>query len=468
MQAYRVDEWAVTEFGQADLGDARRTARLVHLATVLGGQPTASLPDATDDPATLKAAYRFFANDAVTPDQVLASHVQATTVRLRTVPLVLAVQDTTLLDWTHHPATTGLGPLNTATHQGLLVHSTLAITPERVPLGLLQQQVWARDPATYAQQPDRRRRTIDAKESQKWLTSLAAVNTAQAACPTTQLVSVGDAEADVYDLFVAERAPGVDLLVRAGQNRRVAHAEQYLWQTLGKAPIATTVTVAVPPWDGQAARQASVTVRWQAVTLRPPKHRKKAEQLPAVALWAVWAVEETPPAGVEAVAWLLLTTVPVHNTEDALERLDWYACRWGIEVWHKVLKSGCQIEARQLTTAARVERCLTVYSVIAWRIIYATMLARAVPDAPCTALLEDAEWQALWVTIHRQPTPPVTPPTLRQAVRWIAQLGGFVGRKGDGEPGVTVLWKGFQHLVDLTIMYRIMRPSLPQKNVGKD
>jgi hypothetical protein len=158
--------WAEEEFGEADLGDVRRNARLVQLASVLGAQPSASLPDATADPAALKAAYRFFANDYVRAEAMLASHVQSTPQRMQTVPLVLAVQDTTYLDWTDHPHTTGLGPLTSAKQQGLRAHSTLTITPDRVPLGLLQQQVWARDPATFAQQVDHKHRPIAEKESQ--------------------------------------------------------------------------------------------------------------------------------------------------------------------------------------------------------------------------------------------------------------------------------------------------------------
>src|SRR5262249_51615040 len=203
------------------------------------------------------------------------------------------------------------------------------------------------------------------------------------------------------------------------------------------------------------------------LTLCPPQHRKR-ERLPAVALWAVQALEEAPPAGTTPIEWLLLTTAAVQTTAAALERVDWYACRWGIAVWHKILKSGCRVAARQLERAARLQRCLPLYSVIAWRIFSATMLSRAVPEAPCTALLELEEWQALSCAIHRTPTPPPEPPSLRQAVHWIAQLGGFLARRGAGEPGATVLWKGFQHLTDLTTMYCIMRPPPgKRKNVGK-
>ena len=191
--------------------------------------------------------------------------------------------------------------------------------------------------------------------------------------------------------------------------------------------------------------------------------------MPPLALWAVQALEEHPPAGVEPIEWLVLTTCTVHTTEDARERLDWYACRGGMEVWHTVRKSGCRIEARQRESADRLRRCLAVYSVLARRVLYTILLRRAMPDAPCTALLEPEEWQALYCAIHLTSEPPATPPSLRQAVYWIGRLAGFLGRRGDGEPGVTVLWKGFQHLTDLTRMYRVMRPTpRKRKHVGKD
>lgn len=452
--------WAEEAFGAADLGDERRTVRLVELATALGQQPSASLPEATEDLAALKGAYRFFDNSYVRAEAILASHVASTRRRLQSVPLALAVQDTTYLDWTDHEATTGLGPLGATTHQGLLAHTTLLLTPERVPLGVLQQQVWVR-PAALCDPVDHQQRAISEKESQTWLTSLDAVIALRAQCPQTHFVSVGDREADVFELFLVKRPVGVDLLVRAAQDRRTEHAERYLWATVCAAPCAATVTIHVGTRAGQPARTARLDVHWRSVTLRPPKNQAK-RKLPTVTVWAVWAHETAPPPGVAPVEWLLLTTVPIHTTTDALERLEWYSARWGIEVWHKVLKSGCRIESRQLATAERLTRCLTLYSIIAWRILYATMLARALPDAPCSLLLDDDEWQALYCRIYRVASPPPQPPPLATAVRWIAQLGGFPNRKGDGQPGVMVLWRGFQHLVDLTAMYQIMRqPPLP-------
>lgn len=461
--------WAEDEFGDADLGDVRRNARLVQLASVLGAHPSASLPDATDDPATLKAAYRFFDNDYVRAEAMLESHVQSTIRRMQALEVVLAVQDTTYLDWTDHPATKDLGPLAAPSHQGLLAHTTLALTTERVPLGLLQQQVWARDPQVRRQQ-DHKQRPIDDKESQKWLRSLEAVIAARSACPGTHFISVGDREADVYDLFLLERPLGVDLLIRAAQDRKADHPERYLWAAMASAALAATVTIHLGKRGKQLARDATLSVRWQQLRLRPPNSRTK-EKLASITIWAVWACETHPPPGVEPIEWLLLTTMPITSTDEALSRLAWYAARWGIEVWHKVLKSGCRIEDKQLETAERLKRCLALYSVIAWRILYATMLARVVPDLACTVVLDEDEWQALYCRIHRVAVAPPKPPTLRQAVRWIAQLGGFQGRKSDGEPGVTVLWKGFQHLVDVTAMYRIMRPAPstpPRRTQNKD
>jgi hypothetical protein len=454
------EDWAETEFGMAALGDSRRTARLVEMGRTLGAQPSASLPQACPDRAALAGTYRFFENEAINPESILQSHVLAAIERCQGEKIVLGVQDTTYIDWTKHPATSGLGPLATEHQQGLVVHSTLLITPERIPIGVLQQQVWSREAETYAKKADQHHRPIEQKESQKWLKSVEALNQIQAVCPDTHFVSVGDAESDVYDLFLAARASGVDLLIRAAQDRRVEGSQKHLWEQVGAAAVGAVLEVQVARQGQQAGRVATVQVRWSKVTLRPPKHRAK-EGLASVVLWAVLAKEETPPVGVEGLEWLLLTTCEVTSSSDAVEKVEWYACRWGIEVWHKVLKSGCKIEAKQLESAEALKRCLALYSVIAWRIMYATLLARSVPEIPCNVLLEKDEWEALYCSVKKVSTPPSQPPTLREATRWIGQLGGFIGRKSDGEPGVTVLWRGFQRLLDLTAMYRIMRPSTP-------
>ena len=262
--------WAVTEFAEAELGDLRRTQRLVQLAHALAQRPGAALPEACGSGAMLKAAYRFFTNDDITPDDRLQSHIEATYGRLNAVPIVLAVQDTTEANWTNLRVTEGLGPLgNTACH-GLLVHTTLAMTPERVPLGLLAQQVWARDPDDIGKRARRKQLPISQKESHKWLHSLDAVYTARDCCPTTHMISVGDRAADVYDVLVAPRPAGVDLLIRASWNRCVNAPQRYVWDTVAAQVVAAPILLHVPRRGPQPAREATLALRYCPLTLCPP------------------------------------------------------------------------------------------------------------------------------------------------------------------------------------------------------
>ncbi len=453
--------WAVHEFADADLGDVRRTKRLVELAHVLAQHPPAALPEACGDGALLKAAYRFFAHDDIAPQDCLSSHIESTYSRLDTGPLGLAGQETTAGDWTGHPATPGVGPLGSPACQGLHVHSTLACPPERVPLGLLAQHVWARDPDDVGKRKRRKQGPSGQKASQQWLTSLEAVCSARAWCAPTRFVSMGDREADVFDLLAAERPAGGELLVRAAWDRCVEEVpERYVWATVEAQPVGEPLLLQVPRRGTQPGRDAPLALRLCPVTLCPPRYRK-AEGLPSVARWAVQVRELDPPRDVKPIEWLLWTTVEVRTAADAIERVTWDACRWGIEVWHRMVKSGCRIAERQWATGARLPRCLTLSRVMAWRVLYAIMLARAVPEMPCNVLLEIEEWQALYCAIPQCPTPPEAPPALAQAVRWIAQLGGVVGRRRRDQPGAETLWRGWQHLADLTSMYRIRRSAPP-------
>jgi hypothetical protein len=448
-------DWAENELGLVQLGDKRLTARLVSLARTLARAPDASLPEALPQWGDLKAAYRFFDNAKAIPEHILAGHIDATWSRAREVPIVLAVQDTTCFDWTHHPHTQGLGPMSPQWARGVLCHSTLAVTPERLPLGLLAQRNWVRDDKSFAALTPARKRTVAHKESQKWLDSVKALAVAREAAPHTTFVSVGDREADVYDLFAMERSAGVELLVRATRNRVIDSAERTLWETVLAAPILGSVEITVPRRAATSARTCTIDLRSVPVTLLPPTHRRKGSA--EIPLWAILATEHAPSSEGAVIEWMLLTTVPAPSLEMAMERVHWYTCRWTIEVWHRVLKTGCRIESRQLETVERLEVAMTLYGIIAWRILYATMLARTAPELPCTVLLSNEEWQALYCNIKRVPNPVATPPSLTDAILWIAKLGGFLARKGDGAPGPQVLWRGFQHLPHITDMFLIMR-----------
>jgi hypothetical protein len=452
-----VEDWAEDEFGAADLGDKRLTNRLVSLVRDFYARPQASVPQACQSRAKTKAAYRFFEHPNMSMDKVLEQHYESTLGRASKEEVVLAVQDTTTLNYTAHPATENLGPIGYRLDKGigLILHDTMSFNRDGTPLGLLDVQCWARDGQDFGKKKRRHELPIEEKESNKWLVSFRKVTEAQRRCPQTTFVSVGDREADIYELFqlALKEVRGPKLLVRASQNRILAEEQGHLWQKVNEQEVAGIQEVHVPRRGRRPARVARLEVRFAQITLKPPIRKPKLQEL---TIWAVLAQEVEVPSDVKPIEWMLLTTCQVTTFGEAIEKLAWYALRWGIEVYHRTLKSGCKIEERQLGHADRIEACLAIDMVVAWRIFHLTKLGRETPDVPCTVFFEEAEWKALNTYITRNPTTPERPPSLREAVRMVASLGGFLGRKSDGEPGTKSLWIGLQRLDDLTAMWKIV------------
>jgi hypothetical protein len=459
-------DWVIHEFAPAALPDRRHRRRLQMIATAFAQKPTAPIPQACGNLAEAKATYRFVENDAIVPAAIRAPHHQATLQRVCAHPIVLAVQDTTTLNYSTHPCTQGLGLLcHTRKTIGLLLHSTLAITPAGQPLGFLHNAVRAR--SRHVRVSSRERRRLVHKESYKWLESLTACQALAPRCPDTMLVNIADREGDLYDLFVqALQVPAggrVELLVRARHDRKLAEGSATLWQAVARQPVSATLEVRVGRHGDQPRRVASLNLRFRAVQLQAPK--RKAGQ-PSLRLWAIQAQEVHPPKGSTPILWQLLTTLPVSSALEAIERVRWYAQRWQIEVIHKVLKSGCKVEQRQLETAQRLERALSIDLVVAWRILALCKAARELPDDPISDWLPAAQWQALWCYVHQRTTVPQIAPTVRPAVRWIAQLGGFLGRKSDGEPGTTTLWRGLQQLEAMAKMWELCHATKRRQKCG--
>lgn len=452
-------DWAEEEFAGARLSDERLRKRLYRLGRDFFAQPGVLIPQVCDgSEASAKAAYRFFANKHVDMRGLLRGHLEATAKRVSEHKVVLAVQDTTTLNYTAHPSTEGLGPINTTKDHGvgLVLHDTMAFSTEGTPLGLLDVQCWARAADEAGKSAERSRLPIEEKESAKWLRSYRAVAEVQALCPQTLLVSVGDREADIHELFLEAQhhKAGPKLLVRAerSRNRKVLEEDETasLWGHMSAESVAGYVDLQIPRKGSRAARKAVLEVRHAKVTLRPPQGKK----LDAVEAWAVFAKEVYHgPEVTSPLEWMLLTTVAVVSFEDAAERLRWYSRRWGIEVYHRVIKSGCRIEDRQLGEAERIECCLAVDLVVAWRIYWLVRQGRETPAVPCDVFFEKDEWQVLWAVLRKE-SPPKEPPPLREAVRMVAKLGGFLGRKCDGEPGTTTMWRGLERLDAMAIGWR--------------
>ena len=447
-------DWAEEEFSEAELGDQRRVNRLLTIARDFYARPQANIPEACQSRAKTKAAYRFFETSDNSMEKILAPHYETTLSRILKEKVILAVQDTSSLYYSTQREDLGLIGYRADGGFGLKVHDTMTFNTEGTPLGLLDVQVWRRDPEEHGKRHLRTKLPIEQKESNKWLKSFKKVADAQKRCPGTTLVSVGDREADVYELFeLAVNTPdGPKLLIRAEQNRLIAGEQGDVWEHVRGQSLRGTQLVRVPRKGKQPPREAKLEIRFAKVTLKPPKRRPHLRELQ---IQAIIAEEVDCPNKAEPLQWLLLTTLEVNSFEDAIEKLDWYSLRWGIEVYHKTLKSGCKIEQRQFGKADSIQACLAIDMVIAWRIFHLTKLGRETPDVPCTVFFEEAQWKALVAYKNQNPVPPDDPPTLGQAIDMVASLGGFLGRKSDGPPGTKTLWLGLQHLDDLTEMWKI-------------
>lgn len=458
--------WAGEELSAAELGDTRRVLRLMRMVESLADHAERSIPRSFDSEAEVKAAYRFWENEDIGWREILAPHSQRTAHRAAAYPVVLVAQDTTEIDLTSHPASAGMGYLASPYSRGVLLHSCLAISPQGVPLGIVDQQMWTRPVEQLGQRHQRRAKPTADKESQRWIDGLHACQAALAMHPC--VIVIGDRESDIYDLFAEPRQPHVHLLVRvAHEKRRVEHPAHYLGDALAAAPVLGQMEVSVPRKQNRPPRRARLQVRAMTLAIHAPRDRPG----PAVRLQFVLVEEVDPPAGEAPIRWLLATTLAVDTLEDAVQCVQWYVYRWRIERFHFTLKSGYQVEERQFGNVGNVERALATFSIVAWRVLWLMLAAREQPDAPASVVLNTDEWQALYAATHRrskQPLP-LAPPTLGEATRMLGRLGGHLGRKGDGQPGVKAIWRGLARLHDITIGWRMAHaPPLAVNLVGND
>lgn len=449
-------DWAEEEFMDACLGDKRLNSRLIQIARDFYGRPQANIPQSCQSRAKTKAAYRFMDNEKSTMKNILKSHYQATTNRIKSEKIVLAVQDTTSLNYSLHPATENLGPIGSMGNEviGLMVHDTMAFNLDGTPLGLVNVQSWSRDIKEYGKKHRCHQLPIEEKESKKWLISFKAAAEAQAQCPETSIVSIGDRESDIYELFELAQGntEGPKLLIRAEHDRALINDQGHLWDYMLNQAVSGIQKIKVPRRGSQPSREAELEIRYGSVELKPPRGKRTNHN---IKVWVILAREKELVGTITPLEWMLITTIPVNTFEESVEKLEWYTKRWGIEVYHKTLKSGCQIEQRQLGSADRIEACLAIDMVVAWRIHHLTKLGREIPDVPCTVFFEESEWKALVAYKTKNPISPSSPPNLREAVRMVASLGGFLGRKSDGEPGTKTLWLGIQRLDDITAMWNV-------------
>jgi len=451
-------DWAEEEFGRCRLNPPL-TRRLMAIARDFWARPMASIAEACVGTNQVQAAYRFMGHEDVQFETILQPHYAATEARISELnegTVVLVPQDTSSINYSNLDID-GVGTIGSTVDgaQGLHLHSSLASTAQGVPLGFLDAQCWVRDPAEFGQSAERQAWPIEDKESYRWLKSYQAVAEVQKRNPHVRLVSVCDREGDFYELLeTALRDPlGPGLVVRAKNDRQLQGEQERLFETVMAQPVAGHMEVQLPRQKNRAARKARLAIRFATVTLCPPQAKP---HLPTLTVQVVLAQEEQAPRGAEPIDWRLLSTVAVDGFERACEVMGWYSLRWGIEVFHRILKSGCRVEERQFNHGERLQTCLAIDMVVAWRIHYMTLLGRQVPDMPCDVVFDEAEWKALVAYSTKKKTAPAAPPPLQQAIRMLAKAGGFQGRKSDGEPGAETLWRGLQLLSTMAGLWRVM------------
>jgi hypothetical protein len=445
--------WSEREFGGCDLGDARRVKRLVKMASGLAENVGCAVSSCCGR-MSAQLISRFFDRDEVTADSVLEHHIENTANRCVDSGLVLAIQDTTFLDFTgRKDLVDELGPIGPASDsRGLLMHSVLAVSPDKTPLGLLGMQLWSRDPDDFGSGIKRRKRVVSDKESGKWIEGL---RQAEAATLESQaLLVVGDRESDVFALFAESRRENTDILVRANQNRSIVDAEHSLMLgALDASDELGSYELSVPRQGSRSARTARLVVQACEVEIKPPRHRTKDISDKSVKLNLVRVREIDQDK--DALEWILITSLGVNNLSDARKVIDFYSLRWVIEEFHKVLKSGCRIEQMQFETADRLKPAIALLSVVALRVLHLTKVSRQHPDADAAVLCSETEQIVLerWMVANNEKHSKIT--TAADFVRAVAILGGFMARKCDGNPGTKVIWQGLRRLENLVEGYKL-------------
>jgi len=461
-----MNAWINDELATLDLNDLRLDRRARLILGRFARKPSLSIPAACDgQEAEREAAYRFFANDKVDDYEILRAHRHATMQRIAVSPVVLLAQDTTEFDFTRpNEVVDGAGPLNFESRIGFHTHAQVAFTPERLCLGTIDANTWGRDPddkrmQKHAQVP------IQAKESHRWVLGYERACEVAAQVPNTQVISVGDAENDIYECFSAavasEHARRADWIIRACQlDRCLAPNEEHhqLMQALHVRRALGTFQMEITKKEGRSARIATMEVRSATVTLHRPRRPADQPRLPEVKFNVVWVHEIKAPVGEKPVEWVLLTSLPVDTFEQACLVTDYYACRWQIEIYFKVLKSGCRVEKLQLETAERIRACLAMYMIVAWRVLYATMLGRECPELSCEIIFSEAEWKSVW-TVQKQEPLPKQVPSLGVFLKLVGELGGHPGKRWDGPLGPKRLWIGLQRTTDFGHAWRWFGPE---------
>ena len=478
--------WIMDELQTADLRDKRLERRLGGLLDSLSQASTLSIPAACCDRAEMVAAYRFFDNEKVDFESVIAPHLDASHQRVAQQNVALLVQDTTELDLTRpSKQVDGSGPLHQGKRCGALLHPLMAFTPDGTPLGTLYAEAWAREPRPSGKRPTTSERQaachkkpLEQKESYRWLQTAEQCQAIKSHCPETQLVMVADRECDISEVIdFCNEQDDFDWVIRGDASRVLAKPSKKddsvrVSDQLRMSKVRFKETLSVrsrvawgsaslkqhPSQTDRDAREIEVTVHASKVALNDPRRGQAKRKTKGLVVNVVLVNEIDPPSGVQAVQWMLITSLPIRSHQQIRTVIDYYQTRWVIELYFKTLKSGCKIESRRFEHIDRYLPALALYMIIAWRSLYACRVSRTHESASCEILYSREEWQSVWQVVNRC-QPPRRAPRLMEMTRVVAQLGGYINRKNSGPPGVQSMWLGLQRMHDITTCWLTFGPG---------
>jgi hypothetical protein len=476
----------LNEVQYCDFGDARLNKRLSQIVVRLGEKPNMSIPSACDGRAEMEAAYRFFDNKNVSAQEIFDSHARTTMERVRGTKIALLVQDTTEIDLSRpESVVAGAGPLNSDSQLGGLFHPMMAFEPSLVPLGIIWNKRWVRESIHKELTPQekdkaRRKLPIQEKESFRWLEGWRKAIEIARHCPDTCCVCISDSESDIYELFAepCQTENGqAHLLIRGCYDRSVSSTNhdddcegkesRTLLDSVRSQPVLATQTIDISKrkeknsankkkrTQAREARTAVVSIRAKSVKINRPE-RCDSSIARDVQVNVVLVEETDPPEGQIPIQWLLITTLPIGTLEEVQTVIAYYCCRWQIEIFFRTLKSGCRIEERYFERYTRLENCLAIYTIIAWRILHLCRLSEECPDVCCEIVFSPSEWKPLFMLVKK--SIPSEPPRLRDVVKMVASLGGYVIR-GTTKPGTQTLWFGLQRLNDFANAWENFGPD---------
>lgn len=468
-------QWSEKEFSTLNLGHKRINKRAVKLLENLGNRPGVTLPQAFNTAGEMKACYRFFDNDLVTHEKLLLPHREATINRINEHAVVLILSDTTSLNYTNKLSIDGLGAITRKGNQGIWSHTSLAVTPQRLSLGVTSTKLWERKiPESKLTNHQIYKMPIQDKELYRWVESYKDASTIAEHCPNTQIINICDREGDFAELFeeVSKQRMGAfaHIIVRVAYDRKVLEGGNEECRRLKtclieKDPIGK-IKFVVPESRDRKSRDVTQVITSAQLSFR--KRNVGNGESPLVTMNVVMAREENPPEKEEPLSWFFITSLETRTLEDATKVIEYYLVRWEIETFFNVLKNGCKVEERQLREIARLKPLIVMYMIIAWRVMYTMMLGRTCGDLECTAIFSKSEWESAW-QIGRSGDPlPKEPPNLREMVRLVATFGGYHNRKNAKDPGVKTLWKGLQRLRDFSMAWEMFqeRSGLSIKSFG--